>query len=457
MIKLIIFDLDGVLVDSKDLHYYALNYALQEVNVKFVIDREEHLSTYDGLSTTKKLHMLTKNKGLDPKFYNQIWKKKQENTIKLVDLYKYDERIRSILKHFKDQNYLVYVASNSIYNSVKMILLRKGFLEYIDYFISNEDVALPKPHPEMYHKCMARAKVYPNEVVILEDSHIGRKAAIASGCNLLPVTNSSSLSIKYIEDFIKKMDQKDYKVEWQGQINVLIPMAGAGSRFQQAGYTFPKPLIDINSKPMIQLVVDNLNIDKSRAKFLFIVQKEHYEQYNLKYLLKLIAPNSEIFIVDGITEGAACSALLAKEHINNNTPLLFANSDQYLEWDSNEFMYSMISEQVDGGISTFESSHPKWSYAKLGDDGFVSEVAEKKPISNHATTGIYYWKKGSDFVKYAEQMIQKNHRVNGEFYVCPVFNEAIADKKKIKIKDCKKMWGLGTPEDLSYFLKNFKG
>ena len=116
----------------------------------------------------------------------------------------------------------------------------------------------------------------------------------------------------------------------------------------------------------------------------------------------------------------------------------------------------MIGATIDGGILTFESTHPKWSYAKLDDAGFVSEVAEKNPISNLATVGVYYWSKGSDYVKYAEQMIEKDIRVNNEFYVCPVYNEAIADNKKIKVFNIDKMWGLGTPEDLNYFLENQK-
>ena len=236
-------------------------------------------------------------------------------------------------------------------------------------------------------------------------------------------------------------------------MNVLIPMAGAGSRFEKAGYTFPKPLIDVKGKPMIQVVADNINID---AKHIFIVQKSHYEKYNLENTLRAIVKNCEIIQVDGVTEGAACTTLLAKELINNDEPLLMANSDQFMEWDSNKFMYSMIGDTIDGGILTFESTHPKWSYAKLDDAGFVSEVAEKNPISNLATVGVYYWSKGSDYVKYAEQMIEKDVRVNNEFYVCPVFNEAIADNKKIKIFNIEKMWGLGTPEDLSYFLESQK-
>ena len=130
---------------------------------------------------------------------------------------------------------------------------------------------------------------------------------------------------------------------------------------------------------------------------------------------------------------------MAKKYINNNNPLFFANSDQFVEWDSNEFLYKMNETDYDGGIVTFKSTHPKWSFAKLNNDGLVTEVAEKNPISDTATVGFYYWKKGSDFVKYAEEMINENIRVNNEFYVCPVFNQAIKDSKKIRNFNIKKM------------------
>ena len=175
----------------------------------------------------------------------------------------------------------------------------------------------------------------------------------------------------------------------------------------------------------------------------------------MKYLLNLITQDCKIVCVDSITEGAACTTLLAKEFINNDEPLLIANSDQFVDWNSSEFLYSMQADGSDGGILTFESVHPKWSFAKLGDDGFVCEVAEKKPISNKATVGIYYWNRGSDYIKYAEQMIRKDKRVNNEFYVCPVFNEALQDEKKIKIFPIEKMWGLGTPEDLERYVNDF--
>lgn len=178
-------------------------------------------------------------------------------------------------------------------------------------------------------------------------------------------------------------------------MNILIPMAGAGSRFEVAGYTFPKPLIDVNGKPMIQLVVNNINIT---GNYIFIVQKSHRQKYNLDSFLNLIAPNCKIIEIDHVTQGAACTTLLAKELINNNEPLFIANSDQFVEWSSSVFLEDMNKTNADAGIVTFEAIHPKWSFAKIDENEIVTEVAEKNPISNNATVGYYYWKHGSDYV-----------------------------------------------------------
>jgi HAD superfamily hydrolase (TIGR01509 family) len=449
MIKHIIFDLDGVLVDVKDIHFNALNKALERVDPLFVIGRDEHLNIYDGLPTVKKLNLLTQNKGLSPTYYNQILEHKQNETRVSFNNIEYSSRLCNVLKELKEKKLIISVASNSIRESVKIALVKTGLINYVDFFLSNEDCKLAKPRPEIFLRSMIIAGVGPRETLIVEDSVIGQEAANLSGAILCPVRTSQDVTLDYIETFLQKTTTNMSK--WKSDhLNIVIPMAGAGSRFEKAGYTFPKPLIEVNGKPMIQVVVENLNID---AKYHFIVQKEHYEKYNLKETLNLISPNCNIIFTSGITEGAACTTLLAKEFINNNNSLLIANSDQFLEWNSTNFMYNMIGDSVDAGIVTFTSTHPKWSFAKIDETGKVIEVAEKKPISNIATAGIYYWKNGSDYVKYAEQMIQKNVRVNNEFYVCPVFNEAIADDKIIKTYNISKMWGIGTPEDLDIFLK----
>lgn len=449
---LMIFDLDGVLLDSKTVHFEALNEALRSVDPRYLISPEDHSKTYDGLSTQKKLELLHNEKGLPKSTFSRIWEQKQSITQTLLSGLKPDLILIEHLKFLKDEGALICLASNSIKETVDTVLRNLGIYEQFDLILSNADVRNPKPHPEIYWKCMAEFSTFPNATTVFEDSPVGKKAAILSGANLMPVANRADLTFEKIKQGLEMVTKgKKLETPWHSdEMNVLVPMAGAGSRFTAAGYTFPKPLVEVEGKPMIQAVVENINI---HANFIFIVQQEHFEKYNLGILLNLIAPNCKIVKVNGLTEGAACTTLLAKELINNSNPLLIANSDQVISWNSSETIYGFESKNLDGGIVTFESTHPKWSYAKVGEDGYVTEVAEKKPISRIATAGIYYWRKGEDYVKYAEKMIEKNIRTNGEFYVCPVFNEAIEDGLKIQIKNVEKMWGIGTPEDLDVYLK----
>ena len=230
-------------------------------------------------------------------------------------------------------------------------------------------------------------------------------------------------------------------------------MAGAGSRFEKAGYSFPKPLIEVNGQPMIVKVLESLNLI---GKFIFLVQKDHYEKFKLNSLLNFICPGCEIVQIDGLTQGAACTVLKAKDLINNDEPLIISNSDQWIKWNSLKTINEFNQPNCDGGILTFNSVHPKHSFAKVDVQGWVTEVAEKNPISNNATVGVYYWKKNKEFFHYAQQMIKKNIRINNEFYVCPVYNEAINDGKRFKASLVDEMWGLGTPEELNNFLTNYK-
>ena len=452
-IKLIIFDLDGVLVEAKNIHYEALNEALGD---KYAISWNEHLSTYDGLKTTQKLDMLSEKKGLPIDIHSDIWENKQQLTLDKLRALKPNVDLIQTMNLLVSEGYKIAVCSNSIRKTWLTVLSKLGIMEFLDLVISNEDVKNGKPHPEMYWKAISMMSCLPEETLIIEDSPYGLLAAARSKSHILRVKNTKETTYRNIDNKLKQIEMGEQQPTpaWRDEnLTVLIPMAGAGSRFQQAGYTFPKPLIDVRGKPMIQLVVENLNI---KANYVYVVQKEHREKYNLDTLLNLITPNCKIVEVDKLTEGAACTALLAKEHINKDTPLFFANSDQFVEWDSNEFLYKMNETNADGGIVSFRATHPKWSFAKVDEKGLVTEVAEKNPISDIATVGYYYWKKGSDFVKYAEDMIEKDIRVNNEFYVCPVFNQAIEDNKEIRTFDIPKMWGLGTPEDLKYYLENYK-
>ena len=446
-IKGVFFDLDGVLVEAKLIHYDALNEALPS---GYEISWKDHLSIYDGLKTNQKLEMLHERQGLPKSSFQDIWNIKQELTQEKLKSLNRSEELQRVFQSLRDRGIKVAVCSNSIRATVVTVLSKLGIIELVDLFISNEDVSNSKPHPEMYWKAMIQFNLNPSDVLIVEDSPHGLKAATNSGANVLRVKNPSEVTVENINANIMNLKKIDDPKWVDKKLNVVIPMAGAGSRFAKAGYTFPKPLIEVGGKPMIQVVIENLNID---ANYIFIVQNIHREQYNLDTTLGLIAPGCKIIGIDGVTEGAACTALLAREHINNENPLFFANSDQFVEWNSSEFFYRMQETDADGGIPIFKSTHPKWSYARLDDNNHVVEIQEKNPISDNATVGFYYFKKGSDFVRNAEEMILANDRVNNEFYLCPVYNYVIKNGGIVRISEIKEMWGLGTPEDLDSYLK----
>jgi NDP-sugar pyrophosphorylase family protein len=235
-------------------------------------------------------------------------------------------------------------------------------------------------------------------------------------------------------------------------------MAGEGSRFRTAGYTVPKPFIEVLGKPMIQWVIENVHSSDFQLEYIFLCRKSHIEQYDAVGLFNSLGIHYSIVPVETLTEGAACTVLLAKDKLSLEDPMVIVNSDQFLEWDANVFYTCLLNPTYDGIISTFYSPDPsdtKWSFVKVTPDLFISEVAEKVWLGPNATTGIYGWKKASDFIHYANTMITKNIRTKNEFYVCPVYNEAIQDNKKLRTLDCKKLWGLGIPEDLDIFIQRF--
>lgn len=241
-------------------------------------------------------------------------------------------------------------------------------------------------------------------------------------------------------------------------VNIVIPAAGGGKSFISAGYTFPKPLIDIKGKPMIQLVIENLR-PRLNHKFIIICQKDHFDQYSLNQVFhNSTKGNFECIQLFAPTQGATCSVLTAIDFINNDNDLIIANADQIIDVNVDKFIKFARASKADGVIMTFNSLHPRWSYARGGRRNSVLEVAEKKVISDNATVGIYYYRKGSDFVKYALSMISKNIRFNGDFYVCPVFNEFILEGKKIITWEIKQeqMHSLGTPEDLNMYLSHIE-
>lgn len=237
-------------------------------------------------------------------------------------------------------------------------------------------------------------------------------------------------------------------------LNIVVPMAGRGSRFATAGFEDPKPLIPIHGIPMIRWVIKNLT-PAMKHRFIFIAQDEHIKKYDLTEKLANWAPGSVVIPVGGITSGAAATVLLAKSLIDNDLPLLIANSDQWVDTDIDDFLTFVNDENSDGSILTMKANDPKWSFVEIARDGSVVRVVEKEVISNIATVGIYGFKHGSDFVQYAEEMMEENFTVNGEHYVAPVYNWMISAGKRVFThligSEANGMHGLGIPEDLKIF------
>ncbi len=238
-------------------------------------------------------------------------------------------------------------------------------------------------------------------------------------------------------------------------INIVIPIAGAGSRFVKAGYKTPKPFIDVLGKPMIVRVLENLSYPD--ARFILVIRKEHMEAES--ELVEEIKKNfNVVFIpINKLTEGAVCTILYAHKYINNDSPLLLANSDQIVDINIENYINDCKDRDLDGSILTFidKTRDIKWSFAKTNENGLVTEVKEKVGISDFATVGLYYFTKGKDFVDSAIDMIIENDRVNGEFYTCPVYNYTIRNKGRIGIYNINfnQMHGIGTPDDLNEYLK----
>jgi NDP-sugar pyrophosphorylase family protein len=248
------------------------------------------------------------------------------------------------------------------------------------------------------------------------------------------------------------------------KINICIPASGLGSRFLNAGYQDPKPFIKINNKFMIEYVIDNMKIPNRELNFILYFRKEHYEKYGEELQKKLFFITSKNNLItfnfveiDKVTEGSACTVLKARNLINNQDELIITNSDQYLDWNKEDFINMIDVYNPDGSIITFDGKDdPKWSFSKV-NDGYITQVREKEVISQFCNTGVFYFKYGKSFVESSENMILNDERINNEFYVSPVYNYLI-NKLGHKIMNyyinsfC--FHGLGTPEDLEKFIKN---
>jgi len=256
-----------------------------------------------------------------------------------------------------------------------------------------------------------------------------------------------------VVEYEARLDQTAGEGPMQPGISLVIPMAGEGLRFAQAGYTAPKPFIDVAGKPMIERVLDNVRLPG--AKVTLIARGEHIAA-EPALARRLETRGCGIITLDKKTEGTACTLLHARDQLPEDTPLMIANCDQIVDFSVSEFVTDCFARGLDGSILVFREPdlNPKWSYARVDEHGVVAEVAEKKPISDLATVGIYLFRTARLFINSAIDMIARNDRVNNEFYTCPVYNYAIRAGARIGVFEVPRtaMQGIGTPEDLQKFL-----
>jgi len=219
-------------------------------------------------------------------------------------------------------------------------------------------------------------------------------------------------------------------------MNVLVLMAGDSEAFREAGYAYPKNLVEVDGLPLLQRVVESLQSlrDDTNARFTFLVPTEENRHYHTADVLRLLIPDAIVLEAPGKTAGAACTALLAVGAINDGEPLLIANGDQIVRADLPAVVRDFRERHLDGGTVVFDAVHPRWSYVRCDPQtGLVVETAEKRPISRMATAGLYYFARGTDFVRATMDMIKKDAHVGGNFYICPVYNELILRQARIGV------------------------
>lgn len=235
-------------------------------------------------------------------------------------------------------------------------------------------------------------------------------------------------------------------------MKIVVPMAGPEKAFHEAGYPFCKTLIEVKGKPLIQHVFDTLKGIRN-AEFVFIVQKEDVTRYHLKDVLSLLSPTCNVVVAQGNTAGAACSVLTAIDCFEPDDELLITNGDQILRVDINAVLDDFRNRTLDAGTMVFDSVHPRWSFVRVSDSGLVTEAAEKRPISRLATAGLYYFRRADDFTSGAMDMILKDSHVNGQFYICPVFNELLLKQKRIGVSTIEQRdyISLATPQGVQQY------
>jgi HAD superfamily hydrolase (TIGR01509 family) len=463
-IQLVIFDLDGVLVDSRDLHYEALNAALEEVaGARFVITRAEHESTYDGLSTNQKLRLLTMSKELPLEHHKKVWTRKQELTEDFVrKQIKPTAHITELIIRLKRAGYPVAVASNCIRSSVRNILEATGLLTYVDAVFSNEDVAHAKPEPDIYIKACRTFGLETSQALVIEDSPRGCEAAVRAGCPLVRVDGTASVRADVILRRIREVDAEPEP------ITVVVPLAGPCPEVWMDGpesppSEMPSFLADVRGRSAIEWALGSIASNRVPMRFLFLVKDSHAVTFKLESLLARAtgyAPTTVIRLKSD-TLGALKTVLEARALLPAASPVLVFDGAHVLDWGAAGCIDDVLCARADGAVTVAASSDPRWSYVRVQGGGHASpavlEVHEKVAVSNAACTGLYFWRRGADFLAAADATVAGGSRTRGSYFVAPAYNAAIRAGKRIEAVRVEQSWSLRSAAEVAFTADHYCG
>jgi HAD superfamily hydrolase (TIGR01509 family) len=458
-VQLVVFDLDGVLVDSRDLHYEALNAAIEaEAGTQYVITRAEHESIYDGLSTNQKLRLMSLTKELPLEAHARIWQRKQELTDVLVRQQLAPvAHVTQLLQQLKRCGYPVAVASNCIRSSVRNILDSIGLLPYIDACFSNEDVAHAKPEPDIYIKACASFGLQPHQALVVEDSTKGFEAALRAGCHLLKVDGTASVTAAAVFRRLQEVDAAPVP------ITVVIPLAGNSPQAwldgpESAPAELPLFLTDVRGRPALEWAVRSIKSARFPMRFVFVVKDAQAAALKLESMCVKATGYEPTTVVRARAEtlGALKTVLQARQLLAPGAPLLIFDGSHIVDWRAGGCVDDVLCSRADGAVTVCSSSDPRWSYVRMqSNSNAVLEVHEKIAVSNSACSGLYFWRRAADFLEAADAVVAADTRTRGLFFLAPTFNHTIRGGAAVEAVPIAQTWSLRTASEVSFFAEHF--
>ena len=459
IVKLVVFDLDGVLVDSRDLHYEALNTAIEQAaGAQYLISRIEHETIYDGLSTNQKLRLMSLAKGLPLELHKPVWQRKQELTDVLVrEQLKPVAQVTELLKQLKHSGYPVAVASNCIKSSVRNILDAIGLLPYIDACFSNEDVGHAKPEPDIYIKACSSFGVLPSQALVVEDSVKGFEAAIRAGCHLLKVNGTDDVHAAAVFRRLQEVDAASTP------ITVVVPLAGCSPDVWLSGpeatpVELPVFLTDTRGRPVLDWALNSIKSSRFPMRFIFVVKDAQASALRLESMCVKATgfEPTTVVRVRSDTLGALKTVLQARHLLEPGAPLLIFDGSHVVDWRTGGSVDDMLCTRADGAVTVWPSSDPRWSYVRTQrNTSTVLEVHEKVAVSNLACSGLYFWRRASDFLSAADAVVAHNVRTRGLFFLAPTFNETILGGAIVESVPIAQAWSLRSASEVSFFAEHF--